>query len=379
LGASVIVINKMNLIDQQIEKPTLLLDKSKVLRNIDRMADKAERNGLLLRPHFKTHQSAEIGEWFRERGVHAITVSSVEMAEYFVDHDWRDITIAFPINLRQIRRINALSTRSAIGTLVESKEAVHRLDLGIDGDLSIWLKIDAGYHRTGVPWDDDISIEEVAAAVINSKCLRLSGILTHSGHTYGSASVDEIRAIYTQVHDRMVRVKRKLYRAGFEVAISVGDTPACSVVEDFGDVDEIRPGNFVFYDLSQHSFGACEVEDVAVAVACPVVAKHSDRGQVVIYGGAIHLSKERMPGSTGQDIYGRIALFDEDHWLLTDKENEVISLSQEHGIVQTTKSLFNRVEVGDYLLVLPVHSCLTANLLGRYLTLEGDLIEMARF
>jgi D-serine deaminase-like pyridoxal phosphate-dependent protein len=57
----------------------------------------------------------------------------------------------------------------------------------------------------------------------------------------------------------------------------------------------------------------------------------------------------------------------------------VASLSQEHGIVQAEKELFDRVQVGDLLMVVPVHSCLTANLLGRFLTLDGEVIDMARF
>jgi D-serine deaminase-like pyridoxal phosphate-dependent protein len=149
-------------------------------------------------------------------------------------------------------------------------------------------------------------------------------------------------------------------------------------VDDLGDVDEIRPGNFVFYDLSQLAFGSCRLEDIAVAVACPVVAMRTDHRQIVIYGGAVHLSKESMRGSKGQLIYGQIATFKSGSWSSIDDGNEVISLSQEHGIVQATDTLFEHTKVGDILLVLPVHSCLTANLLGRYLTLDGEVIEMAR-
>ena len=64
----------------EIDKPTLLLDRGRMRRNIERMARKAYRAGVLLRPHFKTHQSAAIGEEFRSFGVTAITVSSREMA-----------------------------------------------------------------------------------------------------------------------------------------------------------------------------------------------------------------------------------------------------------------------------------------------------------
>ena len=52
-------------------------------------------------------------------------------------------------------------------------------------------------------------------------------------------------------------------------------------------------------------------------------------------------------------------------------------MSQEHGIIQADETLFQQAQIGDLLLVLPVHSCLTANLLKRYLTLDGRWIEMA--
>src|SRR6476620_10300974 len=91
---------------KQITRPTLLLDEARCRRNIERMASKARRSNVRFRPHFKTHQSAQIGEWFREAGVNAITVSSVKMAEYFASHGWDDITIAFPANWREIEAIN---------------------------------------------------------------------------------------------------------------------------------------------------------------------------------------------------------------------------------------------------------------------------------
>jgi len=58
-----------------ITRPTLVVDEGRVRRNIARMATKARASGVRFRPHFKTHQSAAIGAWFREEGVTAITAS----------------------------------------------------------------------------------------------------------------------------------------------------------------------------------------------------------------------------------------------------------------------------------------------------------------
>ena len=83
------------------DTPTLLIHKEKAERNIRRMADKAKRSCVIIRPHFKTHQSVEVGELFRQQGINQITVSSVSMAQFFATHGWDDITLAFPVNLRE--------------------------------------------------------------------------------------------------------------------------------------------------------------------------------------------------------------------------------------------------------------------------------------
>ncbi|MBK7177237.1 MAG: alanine racemase [Chloroflexi bacterium] len=366
----------MNIYDQ-ITKPTLLLDETIARRNIARMAAKAQQSGVRFRPHFKTHQSAEIGHWFREEGVTAVTVSSVDMAAYFAQHGWDDILIAFPANLRQLSDLDQLAAQVRLHLLLESVEAAERLSAGLRHEVAIWLKIDVGYHRTGLDWQNMADITAVAQTVHALPRLRLAGLLTHAGYGYTVGGAAEANAVYEQMVTRMNAVRDGLRVVGLETAVSIGDTPTGSLVDRFDGVDEIRPGNFVFYDTMQVSIGACQPEDVAVACACPIVAKHADRRQIVVYGGAIHLSKERLADADGQVNYGRIALPAAHGWRILPPQNVVKTMSQEHGIIQADETLFQQAQIGDLLLVLPVHSCLTANLLKRYLTLDGRWIEMA--
>jgi len=366
----------MNIYDQ-ISKPTLLLDETITRRNIARMAAKARHSGVRFRPHFKTHQSAEIGEWFREEGVTAITVSSVDMALYFAQHGWDDILIAFPVNLRQLNEINQLAGQVGLHLLLESAEAAERLSAGLHHDVHVWLKIDVGYHRTGLDWQDRATVTAVAQTVHNLPRLQLAGLLTHAGYGYKEGGPAEAQAVYRQMVTRMNAVRDSLRAAGLETAVSIGDTPTGSLVDTFEGVDEIRPGNFVFYDVMQVEIGACQPEDIAVAVACPIVAKHPSRREIVVYGGAIHLSKERLVTRDGQVNYGRIALPSASGWQILPPESCVKTMSQEHGIIRADEALFTQAQIGDLLLILPVHSCLTANLLKRYLTQDGRWIEMA--
>jgi D-serine deaminase-like pyridoxal phosphate-dependent protein len=71
-----------------ITHPTLLLDEARCRANIARMAAHAKASNTRLRPHFKTHQSAKIGEWIRAEGVTSIACSSLRMAAYFADAGW---------------------------------------------------------------------------------------------------------------------------------------------------------------------------------------------------------------------------------------------------------------------------------------------------
>jgi D-serine deaminase-like pyridoxal phosphate-dependent protein len=151
------------------------------------------------------------------------------------------------------------------------------------------------------------------------------------------------------------------------------------VVDDLSAVDEIRPGNFVFYDFMQVEIGSCQLEDVAVALACPVVSKNAARGQVVVHGGGVHLSKEFIVDRQGRKTYGAIALPAGDGWGPIIESAYVSSISQEHGVINVDRETFERIPLGGLVMVLPVHSCMTADVMGSYVTLSGrDLGMMPR-
>lgn len=360
----------------QVRQPTVFIDKAKVLANIERMCKKAQNNKVLLRPHFKTHQSATIGEWFRKAGVKAITVSSVEMAEYFAEHGWNDITIAFIVNVRQIEQINALANKITLNLLVDSFNTVEFLDKHLTANVNLWIKVDTGYHRTGINWDDEATLSHLIRRIKNCEKMHFEGLLTHNGLTYNAKSREEIKDLHEDSIIKLKDIQERLFLQGFSIVkLSIGDTPACSVVEDFKGINEIRPGNFVFYDVMQLKLGSCTEEQIAMAVACPVVGKYPERNELVIYGGAVHFSKECVSGFFDNEInYGLIAFPKENGWGKIEQNVFLAKLSQEHGIISAPKDFIEKIHVGDILFVLPIHSCLSGNLHQHYFTLDSKEI-----
>lgn len=358
-----------------IKKPALLLNSDICRRNIHTMAAKAREHKVIFRPHFKTHQSAAVAEWFREEGVTAITVSSVSMAQYFAKNGWKDITVAFPVNLLEIEEINELASTIKLNLLLESEETTMFLSERLTSDCGFFIKIDTGYHRTGIEVSNVSLINQVLKAAKSSK-LHFKGFLTHNGNAYHIKDLTELLRVQQNTSENMLRLKKHYLPKYPNIIVSVGDTPTCSQLPVAAGIDEIRPGNFVFFDVMQFALGSCKLEEIAVALVCPVVAIHHNRQEAIIYGGAIHLSKEQaLLPPYPEPFYGLVVSWDGKNWDTKSLLGRVSSLSQEHGILSLTQQGCN-LKPADLVAILPVHSCLTANLMRRYLTLDGEVIEM---
>ncbi len=360
----------------EIIRPTLLLSKEIALKNIEKMLAKANKLRVNFRPHFKTHQSAQIGEWFREAGVKSITVSSLTMANYFADAGWDDITIAFSVNIPEVREMNELAGRVKLNLLIENIEGLEALQQNITWHTGVFIKIDTGYNRTGIEASRTPQVDQLLERIQKSPLLQFKGFLTHTGHNYYANSTHDIFSRHFDALLKLKSLKSRYISEWPDLMISLGDTPSCSICDNFEGVDEIRPGNFVFYDLMQFKLGSCQLTDIAVRMVCPVVSVHSSRNEVVIYGGAVHFAKDSIVNIDGKPLYGRVVVEIDGAKTLLDEKNYLHALSQEHGILKITPKDFNHFWPGQLVEIIPVHSCLTANLMKEYLTTEGETIKM---
>ncbi len=348
----------------KIHRPTLIIDEKKAKKNIAFMANKAKKSNVLFRPHFKTHQSATVAQWFREIGVTQIAVSSLAMANYFYKHGWNDIHIAFPYNLLEHEELNELAKHIKLRVSIESQQALTHLKSHIKNPIQYMIKIDVGYGRTGIDasnWTTILSLADQG----NSIC-QFSGLMAHAGHTYDAHGLFEIENVHKKSLQKLEILIDRFVEPPF---VSYGDTPSCSVSENFNFISEFRCGNFVYYDLNQVEIGSCIVDQIAVAMACPIVAEHYDRNEVVIYGGAVHFSKDFV--MTPYKHFGQIVSFTQNGWEILDGVF-LKKISQEHGIIHLPKNFDkNQFSLSNIIGVLPVHSCLTADLMIGQQTLNG--------
>ena len=359
-----------------IVRPTLVLDKSKCLQNIETMYEKAKKHKLRFRPHFKTHQSYEIGRWFREIGVNCITVSSVKMAQYFINDGWNDITIAFPFNIHEIENLNELCHKAYINIVVDNIDTINTLKNRLTHEAGIYIKITTGYNRVGISSSSIKSINQLISRISTIKELNFKGFISHTGQTYEAKTRNEVQNIHFEAVQKLNNLKKHFIKKHPNIEISIGDTPSCSISDYFIGIDEIRPGNFVFYDLTQHNIGVCKIDDIAISVHCPVVSIQAKRNEIVIYGGAVHFSKDWIENTDGKPLYGRIVINNSSGKMLLNKAYYLCRISQEHGVLKVPSHMCKQIKIGDIIEILPVHSCLTAQAMGIYHTINGEIISM---
>ena len=359
---------------QNIQRPTLIVDAGKVRHNISEMVQKATRNGVKLSPHFKTHQSIEIGQWFLKEGVDSATVSSVSMARYFIENGWKDVTVVFPLTILEIEEVCRLGEKARFTILVDSLDTILAISGKVSYPIQVLLEIDAGYHRTGIDARDFPQIRDILDAISDNENLFFTGFYCHTGDTYRAKTKGEIK----DLHDRTVSALQSLrieFSAQYpNLILSLGDTPGCSLSENFEGIDIMRPGNFVFFDLMQVALGVCAYDQIAVVMACPVVFKNAERLEITVYGGGVHFSKDSI-ADNGRNHFGKLVAFTESGWSDPIPGCYLKSISQEHGVLRVDNEIFDQLKIGDVVGILPVHSCMTADLMGEYTTLTGEKVD----
>ena len=206
----------------------------------------------------------------------------------------------------------------------------------------------------------------LARRIHDARGMEFAGILTHGGHAYRSIDRESIAAVAGEERDALVRFGRALLDAGVPCpTISAGSTPTAVVGENWDGVNELRPGNYVFFDLFQVDIGTCTIEECAAAVLATVAGHYPDRNRMLIDAGALALSKDQ-----GADHLRRAPSFGA---VVGHPDLRVAGLSQEHGFIESTRPIdFSAFPVGCRVRIIPNHACLAAALFPRYHVIEED-------
>jgi D-serine deaminase-like pyridoxal phosphate-dependent protein len=346
-----------------LETPAVLVDLDVLDRNIARMAERARARGVRLRPHAKTHKVVEIGRRQIAAGATGLSLAKTSEAEVFAEAGFDDLFIAYPVvGADKARRLLALSDR------------LRRLAVGVDSlagastlagafraagrTLDVMLKVDVGLHRVGVAPAHAL---ETARGLTDLPGLRLRGIFTHAGQSYGEETPDGVAQVARHEGRTMTVVADELRRAGLPIEeVSVGSTPTAPEAMAQPGVTECRPGNYVYHDGSQVALGTCAPADCALTVLATVISVPAP-DRAVVDAGSKTLSSDPLRPRLGG--FGQLA----------GRRSRIQRLSEEHGVIVVEGG--EPFRVGERVSILPNHACVVSNLHDRVFGVHGETVE----
>jgi D-serine deaminase-like pyridoxal phosphate-dependent protein len=334
----------------RVETPVGYLDLERVRANAHKVAAYAAEHGLGWRPHIKTHKSTTIARIQLEAGARGLTVATPREAEVMAGLT-DDLLLAYPpVGEEKLRRVVALAGRVDLKVALDSEDALRALAAAAAaGSVTVGVLVeqDVGLGRVGVAGADEVV--PLARLARDLPGVRFRGVLFYPGHLRGGEA-ERIRGL-ADVSDRVARTLGALAAEGLVPEIvSGGSTPTLWRSHEVAGLTEIRSGSCIFYDREGLELGVAGADDLAYTVLATVVST-AVAGHAVLDAGSKALAKEERGGGGGSG-YG---------FLLEHPEVRVVSLSEEHGVIDLAGSAW-APRVGERVRVVPNHVCVSVNL-----------------
>ena len=351
---------------KELDTPALLIDRAVLMDNLRFMQDYADRQGVKLRPHTKTHKMPAVAKMQTSLGAAGIAVAKVGEAEVMVQEGLRDILIANEIvGEAKLRRIRALAEQGAdIVFGVDSPcqvEAAERVFAGAKRPAMVSIEIEVGEERSGIIEEKDFL--ELLATIRRCPHVSLTGLFSHDGNSYGAPDVEACHAIATAAMERTVRFARLAEEAGMKVRdVSFGSTPSLMHGLDVvPGITELRPGTYSLMDASQANVIGTRARCAATVLATVMSRPTAER--VILDVGAKGLTmQERTTGICSAPGKGVLLEFPDVH---------IHAVYDEHAIILDSR-FREAVRIGDKVRVIPVHICPVCNLYDRAYLLDGE-------
>ena len=357
--------------------PAVLVDRARVLTNIERMQAAAERRGIGMRPHAKTHKSPVVARWQLERGAIGVCCAKLGEAEVFADAGIADIRLPYPLNPANASRVVALLDRTRLSFIVDHlavAEAWSDTMTRAGRRVDILIKVDVGFHRCGIDpaMPDALRFIQRVAAL---RGLNLRGLLSHAGHAYHAASEEQLKEIAQTEARTLTCLANAARRSGIDIdEVSAGATPTARYSLEQDGLTEYRAGNYVFFDRTQVGLGAATFDDCAMTVLARVVSKPAG-DRIILDCGSKTLAADGARGFTSMPGHG--AVFRELRFSpgqQPDSDLIIERLSEEHATVRVASGSTS-LEPGDCVRVLPNHSCVVTNLMNEVWLVDRDTVE----
>ena len=243
-----------------LNTPALVLDLDMLDRNIAEMANFAKAHNVKLRPHSKTHKSADIARRQMEAGALGVCCAKLGEAEALGEAGIQSLHITSPVVTPQaIQRLVELNAKVSDLMLVvdhpANAEALAAAAAKAGKPLTVIVDIDPGIHRTGTATPE--ATVELVQKVANFRSLAYAGVQFYCGSHQHIVDFKERTAQIKERTEYLQGILAKLEEAGLKPGIVTGSGTGTHYIDArLGVFTELQVGSYVFMD---HDYNVCDL------------------------------------------------------------------------------------------------------------------------
>ena len=339
---------------EELDTPTLLLDRAASDRNLARMAGFFCDRPAKLRPHFKNHKCVTLAQRQMLAGAVGMTCAKLGEAEVLVDNGFCDVLIANQVvGAAKVERLVELARRARISVAVDhidQVEAISRAAAAAQAVVRLLIEVDIGMGRCGLPSSE--AVLELARRLQGMPGVEFGGLQAYEGHLVNVVDREQRRIQSRAAMGLALETRRLLERSGIPVACVSGCSSATYDSTGILDgVDEIQAGTYATMD--RQYFRLAPEFEVALSILVRVISRPCP-GKAVLDVGVKGAGAEfGVPG-------------------IRDYPDVVIPffLAEEHVVVNQTPDW----SIGQPLHLIPSHACTTCNLYREIVAHEDGVV-----
>jgi D-serine deaminase-like pyridoxal phosphate-dependent protein len=352
-----------------VPTPALIVDLDRMEANIAAWQAMADRNGVALRPHIKTHKTPEIAALQLAAGARGIASAKPSEAEVFAAAGCDDVVIAYPtVGEDKWARLARIAAGARLTVNVDSEHQARGLSaaaVAAGVEMRVQIEIDTGLHRVGLDPGNYAAIEAFARAIDALPAIELDGVTTHRGK-FGDRLGPMTNAEAGHEEGSILVGLAERLRGDDHPApnVTAGGSVTGPGVAEVDGVTEVRAGTYVFYDAMQVAAGSARPDDVALSILATVISTRR-AGWTTVDAGSKTFSGDRgvVDGAATPPGISECV----------DLDATVMRVTEEHGMVRLGDGA--SVEVGQKLRFMPYHVCTAVNLADQLVGVRAGVVE----
>ncbi len=342
----------------EVISPSLLVYPARIEENI-RLMIRMIGDPKRLRPHIKTHKTAEIIRMQMEHGIEKFKCATIAEAELLGECGAPDVLLAMqPVgaNINRFCELIRNYPSTNYSALVDSSAIIEQLSEAAgkhDLKIALFLDLNTGMNRTGIiPGEKALKLYSL---IVKDPNLEARGLHAYDGHIRNE-NIEVRKQICDEAFKKVTELKKGIESQQMKVpSIVAGGSPTFPIHATRKEV-EASPGTTLLWDERYNSlFGDMEFMPAAV-LFCRIVSKPKNDLICLDIGHKAIAPEMDFP---------RVRI-------VGMEESRQIGQSEEHLVIRCPDT--SAYEIGDVFYAIPVHVCPTVAKYPRLLTVESGEI-----